>query len=66
MEMWGMGGMSAHMNLAFAIFTLNGELNFAAGSDVNITPDPERILHHFLAALATLQERAGVTPAAAG
>ncbi len=58
---WGMGGLSGHMNLSFGIFTLNGELNFAVHSDVALTPDPERILDHFLATIDDLKAATGVT-----
>lgn len=55
---WGMGGVAGDTNLSFGIFTLNGELNFSVHCDVAITPDPERILAHFLTAVNTLVERA--------
>jgi WS/DGAT/MGAT family acyltransferase len=45
--MWGMGGLSGHMNLSFGIFTLNNELNFSVHSDTGITDDPQRILQLF-------------------
>jgi len=57
---WGMGGLSGNMNLSFGIFSLNGEINFAVHSDTALTPDPERILDHFLSSVSALQERAGL------
>lgn len=57
---WGMGGAGGNMNLCVGVFSLNDEINFAIGSDVAITEDPERILGHFKASVAELIERAGV------
>ncbi len=58
--MWGMGGVSGHMNLSFGIFTLDGELNFSVHSDAAITEDPKRIEELFVESVLELQEVAGV------
>ncbi len=57
---WGMGGLSGNMNLSFGIFSLAGEINFAVHSDVALTPDPERILAHFLSSVDDLIEASGI------
>lgn len=56
---WGMGGLSGNMNLSFGIFSLAGEINFSVHSDEAITPDPERILDHFLESVDALVQAAG-------
>jgi WS/DGAT/MGAT family acyltransferase len=53
--MWGMGGLSANMNMSFGLFSLNNEINFAVHSDVGITDDPERILDLFLDSIEQLR-----------
>ncbi len=58
---WGLGGVAANMNLCVGIFSLNGEINFAVSTDTAITPDPERIVELFPAAVQTLLDRAGVS-----
>ena len=54
---WGMGGVGGNMNLCVAIFSLNGEINFAVGTDTAITTDPENILAYFGASVDELIAR---------
>jgi hypothetical protein len=63
---WGMGGLSGNMNLSFGIFSLSGKINFSIHSDTAITPDPERILVHFVAAIDELVRRAAELAQPAG
>ena len=58
---WGMGGVGGNMNVCLAIFSLNGEINFAVASDTAITTDPERILDLFQESVGVLIERAGAS-----
>ncbi len=58
---WGMGGVGGNMNLTVAIFSMNGEINFAIGADTAITGDPERILSTFTDSIDELLQRAGIS-----
>jgi diacylglycerol O-acyltransferase / wax synthase len=45
--MLGWGGMTAHLNLSWAFFSLDGRVFSGAVTDVGITPEPGRILALF-------------------
>ena len=48
--MLGWGGMTGHLNLSWALCSVDGRVFSGATTDAAITPDPQALLERYLAA----------------